>query len=802
MATDKYAVANGNWSATTTWSLTRGGASGAATPGASDNVIIPSPYTLTLDASGKNCLNLTIESGGYFVSSTINPTSSQQYVRINGTSVVNNGVIGYTSAAPGTNTALCFEIYGSTVTFSGSGISKISRIRNGSGISNTTAVIDQDMTLTYTGTSGTGGVAWYGFNGTSSGSTLKINTGRTVTCIDQAYIGTNSSTASDGPNTTIQVDGSLLMQGANCTMSLRPLTGATVSLIVNGIVDIGRTLMPSGTTGVTSTITVNSGGELKVGTYGPGVAYFDVPTQTVTGLGTFTLSGAGGVTMQIGSTYGLDPINGPIQTTTRNFSTSANYSYVGTSAQVTNLPSAVGSLTFSNSVGITVNNPVTVSGTLTLGGNNSYTNLSNVSGYTGIIYSASVPQTTGTEFGGSLATLTINNSSGVTLGAANSISGALTLTLGNISLGSNNLTVGSVSGGSATSYVAANGTGALLQSVGSSATFPIGDIAYRPVTLASVTGTSPVISARVTNANAGGINDGSLGSISPTRYWAIGLVSGSFTAGTVNLTYGADDGVTDNANLNIGTSATLAGTYTSLGGIGSANTSGNITSNSIGSLGTPGYFLLANAIGGINPLPVELSSLTSTIKGRNVQLNWETKTEVAFNKFDIDRASVNANDASVTWASVGSVHASGTSNTPGKYSFIEKDLQTGKYQYRLKMIDNDGSYKFSDIVETEISIPVNFDLSQNFPNPFNPSTKINYTLPYDSKVILEVFNINGEKVVQLVNKEQSAGYYSVDFSSSSINHSISSGVYFYRITAANKITANNFSSIKKMVLLK
>lgn len=99
-------------------------------------------------------------------------------------------------------------------------------------------------------------------------------------------------------------------------------------------------------------------------------------------------------------------------------------------------------------------------------------------------------------------------------------------------------------------------------------------------------------------------------------------------------------------------------------------------------------------------------------------------------------------------------------------------------------------------------IPVQFTLEQNFPNPFNPSTKIDYQVPVDSKVIMDVYNINGQKVVELVNQDQSAGYYSIDFNSSSLTKNISSGIYFYRMTALDKATGNNFSAIKKMILLK
>jgi hypothetical protein len=99
-------------------------------------------------------------------------------------------------------------------------------------------------------------------------------------------------------------------------------------------------------------------------------------------------------------------------------------------------------------------------------------------------------------------------------------------------------------------------------------------------------------------------------------------------------------------------------------------------------------------------------------------------------------------------------------------------------------------------------IPVQFTLEQNFPNPFNPSTQINYNLPFDSKVTLEVFNVIGKSIGQLVNQEQSAGSYYVNFNPSSFNVNITSGIYFYKIIAIGNTAGNNFTSVKKMILLK
>ena len=196
-------------------------------------------------------------------------------------------------------------------------------------------------------------------------------------------------------------------------------------------------------------------------------------------------------------------------------------------------------------------------------------------------------------------------------------------------------------------------------------------------------------------------------------------------------------------------------------------------------------------------LPVELNLFTAVTDGRSIQLKWSTQTEKNSDKFDIERKTIDA-----AWDSIDYVKASVLSNSPKQYSYTDKNLQAGKYQYRLKMIDNDGTFEYSKIVETEVALPKIFELSQNYPNPFNPSTKINYTIPFDSKVILEVYNITGKRIGQLVNEEQSAGYYSVDFNSTSLRKGISSGVYLYKITAVDKASGNNFFAIKKMLLLK
>jgi hypothetical protein len=195
----------------------------------------------------------------------------------------------------------------------------------------------------------------------------------------------------------------------------------------------------------------------------------------------------------------------------------------------------------------------------------------------------------------------------------------------------------------------------------------------------------------------------------------------------------------------------------------------------------------------ITPLPVELAGFTALPSGQKIDLKWSTKTEVNSYKFVVER-SLKTEDGSqnALWEAVGEVNASGNSNSPKEYSFSDKNLADGKYSYRLKMIDNDGTFEYSPVVEVEVEVPNTFALSQNYPNPFNPVTQIRYQLPVNSQVKLMIFSITGELVTTLVDENQPAGNYTVPFDASAL----ASGTYIYRLVAGD------FVSTKKMVVLK
>ncbi len=187
------------------------------------------------------------------------------------------------------------------------------------------------------------------------------------------------------------------------------------------------------------------------------------------------------------------------------------------------------------------------------------------------------------------------------------------------------------------------------------------------------------------------------------------------------------------------------------------------------------------------PIPVELSLFTANVDGNSVQLSWRTATELNTQSFIIERKY-----DSELWSAIASVQAAGTSTEIRNYSYEDNSVALGKYYYRLRINDFDGSYAYSSVIEIEVGSPLEFSLEQNYPNPFNPSTTINFTLPQTSKIKLTIFNQLGEEVRTLLNEEKLAGKYAVKFN----GDGLPSGVYFYTLNT------ESFTATKKFILLK
>ena len=190
-------------------------------------------------------------------------------------------------------------------------------------------------------------------------------------------------------------------------------------------------------------------------------------------------------------------------------------------------------------------------------------------------------------------------------------------------------------------------------------------------------------------------------------------------------------------------------------------------------------------------IPVELTSFTAVADYGVVELQWATATETNNHGFEVQRS---AGDEFVT---IGFVEGHGTTTQTQNYSYSDNSVEVGSYSYRLKQVDFNGTFEYSDVIEAEVPAPAIFALDQNYPNPFNPSTKVSFRLAVDSKVSLKVFDVLGQEVATLVNSNLVAGGHSVDFDASSLN----SGVYLYRIEATG-IDGTNFVDVKKMILTK
>ncbi len=197
----------------------------------------------------------------------------------------------------------------------------------------------------------------------------------------------------------------------------------------------------------------------------------------------------------------------------------------------------------------------------------------------------------------------------------------------------------------------------------------------------------------------------------------------------------------------------------------------------------------------LSMIPVELTSFSASTDQNSVILNWSTATETNNSGFSVERKT----PVDERWIDIGFVPGFGTTTEKRSYSFTDNNLSTGLYSYRLKQIDYDGTVEYSNEIFAEVGAPKEFSLLQNFPNPFNPVTKIKFTIPdvalsgvEGSLVTLKVYDVLGNEVATLVNEYKPAGNYEFDFNASEL----SSGVYYYQLKSGS------FIATKKMVLLK
>jgi len=193
-------------------------------------------------------------------------------------------------------------------------------------------------------------------------------------------------------------------------------------------------------------------------------------------------------------------------------------------------------------------------------------------------------------------------------------------------------------------------------------------------------------------------------------------------------------------------------------------------------------------IWGSGSIPVELISFNATYYDGKVNLEWITATETNNRGFEIQRKQENSE-----WENIAFIEAHGTTTKQNEYFYIDdlSLIKSSVLAYRLKQIDFNGSFEYSQIVELE-TIPTKYELSQNYPNPFNPGTTIRFSLPHETHIKINVYNMLGEHIKTLAEGIYQAGNYKISFDAGDL----SSGAYIYRIESTG------FVQVKKMILLR
>ncbi|CAG0940032.1 hypothetical protein BROC_00875 [Candidatus Brocadiaceae bacterium] len=722
---------SGNWNDHTVWDYFNGANWVEADPGQYPN---STTTNVTIQANANITLN-----GNYRVGTlTINTggkvavgSSTVRYIRANGNVIV-NGEIGNLT---GDGASIAFEANGN---LSGSGIINLNRLINGATGTVAVTVLSGATVNLWESTTG----LYNHFD--NSVFNFNINSGATVNVV-------NGSVAIDGPTGTA--------------------TGArSGQFTINGTLNVAKAVYATtNNTAAKCSVVVNY--TLKCSTLVTDASGAGGHGLSISSTGKLEINGAGGSLgnwSTTNNTYSLPEFSRVV------FSANGNQTIKGgvTFSELTLSGSGIKNLTGGNS---TVNRSLTMEGTATFSSDGSLIQFGPLGS---VDYNGTGAQIIGTELTNAPYDLRIQNTNGVSLGRNISVSGPVwcygNLTTGSytLNLGTSGLLILETDAARVIGNVIATRTpGTALTTFGNIGLVVEADANNEtsPVTVTRITGPLGIISVGANNSIA-------------RRY----TLSGGTVAKAVRINYfqSEDNGKGPNqmemwwyngtSYQKIGNSENLTGTTRQF------TTYANISS-------LTGIITATDAN---NPLPVELTSFTAVANAKSVQLQWATASEVDNYGFEVERRLTNSSDDS--WQTLGFIPGSGQSNSPKNYSYSDNQVSGGtSFKYRLKQIDTDGSSEY--VAETEVEVVPNaYELGQNFPNPFNPSTSIRFSITQPGMVKLNVYNLSGEKVLSLLDEHREAGNYEVKVTASEL----ASGTYFYRLEAGD------FVSVKKMTLIK
>lgn len=284
--------------------------------------------------------------------------------------------------------------------------------------------------------------------------------------------------------------------------------------------------------------------------------------------------------------------------------------------------------------------------------------------------------------------------------------------------------------------------------------------------------------------------------VSAPFFWTLNA-GGGLAGGTYNFALTADNvpGVLNASQLRIVKRPTGGGPWTIQGTFNTSTfLSGTVAIAYTGLSGFSEFSIASDPVD--NPLPVELSSFTGSTTAAGVNLRWTTQSELNNAGFAVFRNG----EEIASYRFSPTLRGKGTTTGATNYAFLDAGVEVGqRYTYRLRSFDLDGTiHDYPQTVSVEVREPIsqrvfNYDLSQNFPNPFNPTTSIKYSIREAGNVSLKVYDLLGREVLTLVNQVQAPGEYQVSFDASNL---AASGMYIYRLQSGS------FTRTMKMLLVK
>jgi hypothetical protein len=620
----------------------------------------------------------------------------------------------------------------------------------------------------YPTVNGTYNVGTININTASSGATLTITTGASLTASGLLTINVNGSLVQTGGTSKfngIAIDGSLSLSSGLI------LSTGTINVNSGGtLTESGGTIYAATNTSAnpTDNLVINAGGSVTQTGGSIEVKDFQLLTNTTA---TFTQNESTGTSL-VKIDHDYKNTGGVLM------STAGTFNWTGVSSAGGGAEYDLGTNQFFNVVFDGSNNPGLTNdpnGNLLIRGNwtNNNSALDLISSATNVTFNGSGTQVIGGTQSTTFDNLTINKTANtVQLNISVVVNSLLTLTGGLIETSASNLITvdanGSTSGASNNSYV----SGPCKKiNITTSFTFPTGkNGSLRACILAGATVATDAFTAEYFRAMPNDTSQRPIGvsRISSVEYWNIARTG----TGNVNITLTWDAASYVSVTSDISIVRWSGAAWVNLGGTPAGSSSTGSTT--VTGVNTFNNFTFGSSTF-INALPVKWVSFDVKPTDNNVLLTWVTATERNCDRFEIESGADGLN-----FTGVGIVAGKGNSNNLTTYNFIDTDRLNKGYTnlfYRLKQVDGNGEFEYSRIVKVSSSPMHSIDVQTLYPNPFKNNMMVGFTIPHSARVIVSITDAMG-RVLGSQETEAKHGLNEIEMNT----EAYSKGIYFLTVT--------------------